>query len=281
MGGQLNEDQSFYLLDAAYERGIKFLDTAEGYPTVMRPVTHGDTERLIGKWLCLRKHQDVLINTKVFGPGNIFRGGKTTLQPREVKAAFEASLGRLGVEQLFCYMPHALDGHVSKDALVETFGELLGEGKIYHWGLSNVSYETYEAYRFEAENRLGIPGPEVVQNRFGWRIDPHGVEEAPVPLMAYGVLKYGAYSGKYQEGMPDQTSRLPWLRDNFGWDVEPMANSEDAEALLEEAEKVKMDPIHFALGYVWGKPYVHNVCLGVTKLFQLKHILEAPCLQAP
>ena len=281
MAGQLNEDASFRLLDVAYDHGIKFLDTAEGYPTVMRPVTHGNTEWLLGRWLRQRKHKDILINTKVFGPGNIFRGGKTSLAPEEVSAALDASLGRLGVEQVFCYMPHSLSGssdHV-KEAFVETMGTLMKSGKIKHWGLSNVPYETYEAYKGEAEMRQGIAGPILVQNRFSWANDPQGVDEAPVPLMAYGILRYGSFSGKYKDGLPNQHSRLPWLRDNFGWDIAPLVYSKDVEDLLAKAKTHYMDPVHFALNYVWGKSYVKNVCLGVTSPSQLKHILAAPCLE--
>lgn len=268
MGSQLNEKESLELLDHAYDTfRFRFYDTAEGYPTVMRPVTHGNTEMILGEWIAKNNPPDLLINTKIFGPGNVFRGGKTTLESKEMRAALNGSLERMHIENVTCYMLHwTPTDHDTVQEVVGAMKEFLDEKKIATFGLSNASYEAYEKYLQEAE-KIGIEGPALVQNRFSYQIDPQGVEEAPVPLMAYGVLRYGSYTGKYQNGVQDQKSRLPWLRDNFGWDITDMIQSKHVDDLM--AECGNRSPAHYAIEYVLEKPFVKNVILGFTSKYQM------------
>jgi aryl-alcohol dehydrogenase-like predicted oxidoreductase len=270
MGSQVGEAESMKILSHAYVNGIKFLDTAEGYPTIMRPITHGETETLIGDWLKIEGFQDVEINTKVFGPGEIFRGGKTTLEEKEVTQALEDSLNRLQVDKLKCYMFHWPDAKGDLEEQVGYMNRFISEGKIESWGLSNASYETYDDYMEQAK-KMGLEGPSIVQNHYSYGMDPSGVEQAPVPLMAYGVLMWGALSGKYKDGIPDNKCRLAWLRDYYGQPVNHRLDQPTVEVFLENCGN--KDPVHEAIRFVYDKPFTKNIILGVTNIDQLNHIL--------
>lgn len=272
-GGQLNEAESHKVLDAAYERGFRFLDTAEGYPTLMVPKTHGVTEKIIGSWLKDRKHDDVIINTKVFGPGRVFRGGRTFLSPVEITQALTGSEDRLG-RHVDIYMLHWVDTHpaVVKN-VVNTMGWFIDQGRIKAWALSNASYEAYEDFCVEAE-RQGVPKPIVCQNHFSYLHDPSGCQQAPVPLMAYGVLRWGAYSGKYRLGEPKENCRLRYMRENFGWDSSELYGDESVKMLLKEAKETQQSPVHLAYEYVLAQPFLKNMIIGATKEEQLDEALS-------
>jgi len=279
MGSQLSKDESFKVLDKAYEKGLRFLDTAEGYPTVMRPATHGQTEFLLGDWIRSRDLKDILINTKVFGPGDVFRGGKTTLDRDEIRLALEGSMERLGLPCIDCYMLHWISNKPDEvEDVAGTMKELMQEGKILSWGLSNTSYEGYEMY-VDASKRLNAPPPSIVQNRYSYGVDPTGVGQAPVPLMAYGVLRYGSFSGKYLDGALPKGSRLPWLRDNFGVDISHLKESPIVDEVIARAESLGISPVQVAIDYVIRKPFTKNLVLGVTTTEQLDHALSTPVVR--
>src|SRR5439155_11768865 len=98
LAGQADEETSFAILDAAFEGGIRFLDTADCYPIPIEVATGGRTETLLGRWMKERKNRDQLVvATKAYfamGPLPIHRGNSRA----HLKAACEASLRRLGTE---------------------------------------------------------------------------------------------------------------------------------------------------------------------------------------
>ena len=59
--GQADEPTSCAILDAAFEGGIRFLDTADAYPIPMLPETHGATEALLGRWMGARRNRDQIV----------------------------------------------------------------------------------------------------------------------------------------------------------------------------------------------------------------------------
>jgi len=277
-GGQQTAAESVKVLDAAYERGFRFLDTAEGYPTLMVPKNHGVTERIIGDWLKSRGHTDVIINTKVFGPGHIHRNGRTFLSPGEIRSALEGSIDRLGKEPE-CYMLHWVDPHPATiKNVVVTMGDLINKGKIKDWALSNASYESYEEHCVEAKKHE-VPSPIFCQNHFAFGHDPAGVEQAPVPLMAYGVLRYGVYSGKYRGGEPKENCRLRWLRENFAYEGHGIMTDENAKMVFKMAKEQGKTPVQVAYEYVLEQPFTKNMIIAATSEAQLDDALSVPAVR--
>ena len=156
-GRQNTEAEAHEQLDYAVANGVNFIDTAEMYPVPAAQETYGHTETIIGSWLAGRgKRDDVVIATKVLGPGSHFawcRGGPR-LTGDQILSAAEASLKRLGTDYIDLYQLHWPDrksnffgqlGYTHDpdedttpiEETLEALNTLVQAGKVRHIGLSN------------------------------------------------------------------------------------------------------------------------------------------------
>ncbi|WP_353115416.1 aldo/keto reductase [Nitratidesulfovibrio sp.] len=119
------------LIRRAVEKGVTFFDTAEVY---------GDNESLVGEALASFKGK-VVIASK-FGVYNV--DGKQTLdsKPERIRQSVEGSLKRLGVEAIDLYYQHRVDPAVPIEEVADVVGELMRQGKVKHWGLSEAGVQT-------------------------------------------------------------------------------------------------------------------------------------------
>lgn len=129
-GEALSQDEASALLRAAHDRGITFFDTAEIYG----PFT---SEIMVGKGLAPVRDQ-VVIATK-FG----FRitqekvvGQGFDSRPEHIREVCEAALSRLGTDRIDLFYQHRLDPEVPVEDVAGTVGELIREGKVLHFGMS-------------------------------------------------------------------------------------------------------------------------------------------------
>src|ERR1700757_331066 len=122
-------EQAFELMDAAWEAGITWFDTADAYGG-------GRSETYIGEWIRSRRPDGLRLTTKTFNPMD--EGEDHGLAPARVRRQIESSLGRLGVERVDLYLSHEWDPDVPVAELAGVFGELAAAGKIGAEGLSNV-----------------------------------------------------------------------------------------------------------------------------------------------
>jgi len=104
MGEQSGAPGSLRLLDAAFDAGVNFFDSAEMYPVPQRSETHGRSEELLGRWLRARRapRDQVVVATKVAGPSGQMtwiRGGPTSLDSHNITEAID---GRWLTTRHFC-----------------------------------------------------------------------------------------------------------------------------------------------------------------------------------
>ncbi|XP_044347242.1 protein tas isoform X3 [Triticum aestivum] len=107
MGEQSGPPESLRLLDAAYDAGVNFFDSAEMYPVPQRAETHGRSEELVGRWLRARRvpRDSVVLATKVAGPSGQMtwiRGGPVALDSRNITEAIDSRIS------LLAYSPMAM-----------------------------------------------------------------------------------------------------------------------------------------------------------------------------
>ena len=125
------KDESINLLRAAVEQGITLFDTAQAY---------GDNEELVGEALAPFRNE-VMIATK-FG----FKEGKTMLgmdsRPETIRAAAESSLKRLKIDCIELFYQHRPDPNVPIEEVAGTVKDLIAEGKVNHFGLSEADAAT-------------------------------------------------------------------------------------------------------------------------------------------
>jgi aryl-alcohol dehydrogenase-like predicted oxidoreductase len=134
--GESNDDESVATIQHALDIGVTFLDTADTYGL-------GHNERLVGRAIAGRR-DEVQLATKF---GNRRDGDRRWVDnsPEWIRTACDASLQRLGIEQIDLYYMHRRDPNVPVEESVGAMAELVKEGKVRHLGLSEVSAETLRA----------------------------------------------------------------------------------------------------------------------------------------
>lgn len=147
------------LVRAAYDRGVRFFDTAEVYG----PFT---SEEIVGEALSSVRN-DVVIATK-FGfdiPGlkggvaNLGRNRGVDSRPENIRKVAEASLKRLGTDRLDIFYQHRVDPEVPIEDVAGTIKDLVSEGKVLHFGLSEASPETIRRAH-------AVHSVDVIQNEY-------------------------------------------------------------------------------------------------------------------
>src|SRR5438876_9080748 len=206
LAGQAEEVTSFAILDAAWEGGIRFLDTADCYPIPVEIETAGRTESLPGRWMAERKNRgDLVLATKAyFSMGHLpVHRGNSRLHLRQ---ACEASLRRLQTDYVDLYLCHGWDDSVPIEETIDALEGLRREGKILYAGISNVRVPETAAALLAARE-LGVPGFDGLQPRYNLLY--RELEESLFPLartqglgiMVYNPLAGGLLTGKHQPGV--------------------------------------------------------------------------------
>lgn len=204
-GEQTSAEDSLRIIDKAWDQGVNFVDTADVY-------NGGRSEQIVGEAVA-RNRQDWVVASKAgFGAvdGLPNRSG---LSRKHLFNAIEASLTRMGTDYLDIYYLHREDHSVPLEETVRAIGDLLQQGKIRYWGVSN-----FRGWRIaeicNVAERLGVAKPVVSQplyNIVNRQAEPeqltaagyHGLGVVPFSPLARGVL-----SGKYAPGSePDAGSR--------------------------------------------------------------------------
>ncbi|WP_421855422.1 aldo/keto reductase [Oricola sp.] len=300
-GRQNTEAEGHEQMDYAVGQGVNFFDTAELYPTVPVSVeTIGGTETIIGTWFAKRgKRDDVILATKVLGPGGFGPVDGADLSPEKVRRSCERSLQRLQTDyidlyqlhwpnrgtyhfrQNWSYEPEKHDKQKALDDIEAVLGELgalVDEGKVRHVGLSNETvWGTAQYLRIAGERNW--PRIASVQNEYSLlhRIFDTDYAELchheDVGLLAFSPLAAGILSGKYRHGVVPRGSRMsiqPNLSGRFSEHSRPAI-----EAYLRVADKHDLDPAQMAIAFALSRPFMASVIIGATKMEQLKTDIAA------
>lgn len=270
-----NEEQAFAIMDAAWELGINFFDTADAYGG-------GRSETYIGNWLKTKDaavHDQLIMSSKVFNPvgdGPNDRG----LSRRHIFRQVEASLKRLGVNHLDMYLMHEPDPETPLEETLRALDDVIHQGMVHYIGASNMPgwlmtkalwiSDKYNLHRFEW-----------VQNSYS--LLDRGDERDILPLCADQALGYTPFSplaggwltGKYHsmdqfpEGSRMTLRPEPYVR---------FLNEETFEALAEfkaEAEARKISMGGLALAWVMSNPLVTAPIIGPRKAEHFNPVREA------
>src|SRR5580698_7026293 len=136
-GWTVDEAESFRLLDAAFDAGLNFIDTADVYSRWIPGHAGGESETILGKWFSRSGKRDgTIIATKV---GMDMGDGKQGLAPKYIEQAVEASLKRLQTDRIDLYQSHKDDDKTPLDDTLTAFDRLIKQGKVRFIGASNYS----------------------------------------------------------------------------------------------------------------------------------------------
>jgi aryl-alcohol dehydrogenase-like predicted oxidoreductase len=304
-GEQVDQADSFAILDRALERGVNFIDTAEMYPVPPTAATYSRTETIIGNWFAARPgvRRRVVLATKVAGPArgmDWVRGGAADVTPQAIEQACDASLRRLQTDVIDLYQIHWPNRNVPsfgaiyfdpKNDVPQTsvhdqllaLGKLIAAGKVRAIGLSNETPWGVTEFLRVAEAH-GLQRIATVQNGYSLsnRSVDNGLDETlyrgGVGLLAYSPLAFGVLTGKYDErGFDDSSSpgrmvRFERFRQQRWGRPASLAAARRYSALAREHG---LTPTRMALAFCYGSWRVASTIIGVTSVAQLDECLDA------
>ena len=194
-GATADKKEMTELLAQAVDMGYTLFDTAESYGTVDNP---HDNEHLVGD--ALRPYRDRVVLATKFGitmdrsvpwPWPVLADSS----PKAIRTAVEGSLQRLHTDHIDLYIQHRIDPNVEPETVAGIMAELIKEGKILHWGIS----EADETYLRRAHKVCPVAA---VQNRYSMMARWHEslfpvLEELGVGLMAFSPLANGLLTECY------------------------------------------------------------------------------------
>lgn len=302
-GEQNTESEAHEQLDYALANGVNFIDTAEMYPVPPCKETYATTERYIGSWIKARgRRDDFVLASKIAGPtsanrlDNYIRNGNNFTRA-QIFEACEASLQRLNTDYLDLYQLHWPErqanffgklgvSDISADEqftplaeIVEAMGELVKQGKIRAFGLSNETPWGLMRYLSQHENNAELPRAASVQNPYNLlnRSYEVGMSEISlrenVPLLAYSPLAFGVLTGKYRRGAKPEGSRLA-LFERFQRYTKPKA-VEAVERYAEIADDAGLSLTELSLAFVTQQKFVASNIIGATSMEQLRENLAS------
>jgi aryl-alcohol dehydrogenase-like predicted oxidoreductase len=257
--------QTISLIRTAVERDVDFFDTAQVYG----PFTN---EELVGEALEPVRDQ-VVIATK-FGFDLENGSGGRDSRPETIKRSVESSLRRLRTDTIDLLYQHRVDPEVAIEDVADTVKELIAEGKVRHFGLSEAGVQTIRRAH-------AVQPVTALQSEYSlwWREPEEAIlptlEELGIGLVAFSPLGKGFLTGKINE---DTTFESGDFRNTVPRFTEPearTANRAFVDLLTRIAERQNATPAQIALAWVLAqKPWIVPIP-GTTKLHRLEENIAA------
>jgi aryl-alcohol dehydrogenase-like predicted oxidoreductase len=268
------------LLDAFVDAGFNAIDTANSYPRWVPNSPEGASEIIIANWLKTSGKRDrVLIFTKV---GSEMSPERKGLSRRHITAEVEGSLKRLGIETIDLYQSHRDDMSTPMEETLQTYAELIREGKVRAIGASNFTAQRLKE-ALEISNRLKIPRYEVLQPKYNLydRDEFEGPVEDLCMKEQIGVIPYfglasGFLTGKYRSPADfgksaARGSRMAGYLNERGMKI--------LTALDWCASKHQVKPAAIALAWLMARPSITAPIASATTTEQLSDFSDAASIE--
>jgi aryl-alcohol dehydrogenase-like predicted oxidoreductase len=271
-GPAMDKKEGIALIRAAVERGVTFFDTAEVYG----PFTN---EELVGEALAPFRDR-VVIATKFGWAANPQDGGKWTAldsRPEHIKEAVEGSLKRLKTGVIDLYYQHRVDPNVPIEDVAGAVKELIQQGKVKHFGLSEAGAQTIRRAH-------GVQPVTALQSEYSlWWREPETeilptLEELGIGFVPFSPLGKGFLTGKITEETKFDKTDFRNIVPRFTAENRK-ANQAVVDLLGKVAEQKKATPAQIALAWILAqKPWMVPIP-GTTKLHRLEENIGAANVQ--
>lgn len=271
-GTPMEKGEAVKVLRQAFDMGYTLFDTAECYTGINTDGTISYNEELVGEALHPVRDQ-VVIATK----GGVHHAADKSLildsRPEVIRKSVEGSLRKLGTDYIDLYYQHRIDPKVAPEEVAGVMADLIREGKIRYWGISEVT----EEYLRRAH---GVCPVTAVQNRYSMMARWHEklfpvLEELHIGYVAFSPMANGFLSGCYDqntkfEAETDYRSFMPqYTKEGF----------EKSRELLEYLQKLSEEkgatPAQLSLAWMLGKKEWLIPIPGSRKLERLQENLGA------
>jgi aryl-alcohol dehydrogenase-like predicted oxidoreductase len=263
-GPATEKQEAIKLIRAAFERGVTFFDTAEAYG----PYTN---EELLGE--ALEPFRDQVVIATKFG----FKDGKPPLgmdsRPEQIRAVAEAALKRLSTDRIDLFYQHRVDPNVPMEDVAGTVKDLIAEGKVKHFGLS-------EAGADAIRKAHAVQPVTALQSEYSlWWREPEQeilptLEELGIGFVPFSPLGKGFLTGAINENTTfdkgDYRNSVPRFTEE-----NRKANQALVEVLGQIAADKNATPAQIALGWLLAQKEWIVPIPGTTKVHRLEENIGA------
>lgn len=273
-GGSVEDQKAITdIVERALQGGVNFFDNADIY-------ARGEGERTMTKALhdVGAPRHELVLSSKVFWPMSDDVNDRG-LSRKHVLESIDRSLERMDLDYLDIYFAHRYDPETPMEEIVEVFSDVVRSGRAHYWGTSEWSAaQIAEAHAFAKAHGLVAPVVEQPQysmlyrERVEQRILPV-TEPKGIGLVAWSPLAMGMLTGKYDEGVPDDSRFAE--NEGFAKRFLTEANREKVVELARVADEAGLSRAQLALAWVLRQPGVSSVITGATKIGQIEENLGA------
>ena len=263
-GPAVEKDAGIGLIRAAFERGVTFFDTAEAYGPFKN-------EELVGEALSPMRDQ-VVIATK-FGFKNGAPSEGVDSRPERIREVADASLKRLKTDRIDLFYQHRVDPNVPMEDVAGTVKDLIAQGKVRHFGLSEAGAESIRRAH-------AVQPVTALQSEYSmWWREPESeilptVEELGIGFVPFSPLGKGFLTGKIDENTIFDKTDFRNIVPRFSAEAR-RANQALVDLLGEIAARKKVSPAQIALAWLLAqKPWIAPIP-GTTKLHRLEENIGA------
>ncbi|HEY7421422.1 MAG TPA: aldo/keto reductase family protein [Gaiellaceae bacterium] len=263
-GGSLEDEAAIALVDAAFDAGINFFDTANIY-------SRGRSEEVLGRALAARPRESYVVATKLWGETP---DGDRGLSREQVLKQIDLSLGRLQLDHVDLYQCHSWDSDVPVEETLGALTEIVDAGKVRFVGVSNWSGEQIRR-AVELARERGFA--KIVSSQPVYSLLHREPEQDVIPAsrengvsqIVYSPLAQGVLSGKYRPGaeFAENTraaARAQWM-EFLGNDV-----LERVQQLAPIADRLGITTAQLALAWILHEPNVASAIVGSSRPEQLR-----------
>jgi aryl-alcohol dehydrogenase-like predicted oxidoreductase len=265
-GPAVDKQEGIALIRAAFDRGVTFFDTAEVYGPFAN-------EELVGE--ALAPHRERVVIATKFGfdvsPSGERRGLNS--KPEHIRQVAEASLKRLRTDRIDLLYQHRVDPNVPIEDVAGAVGDLIREGKVKHFGLSEAGAKTIRRAH-------AVQPVTAVQSEYSlWTRDPEAevlpaCEELGIGFVPWSPLGQGFLTGKIDSATKFDGSDFRATFPRFTEEARK-ANQGVVDLLAAIAKRKKATPAQIALAWLLAqKPWIVPIP-GTTKLHRLEENLGA------
>jgi len=271
-GDQIKKTLAAELIQRAYEEGVNFFDSADVY-------ANGESERVMGEAIKDLPREELVVSSKVYWPTMQGPNGRG-LSRKHIMESCNASLKRMDLEYLDLYFCHRYDLETPLDEVVRAMDDLVRQGKVLYWGTSEWRAGQI-AHSYAIAREWSAYPPVVEQPQYNMFVR-RKVEDELVPaakdlgfgMVTWSPLKFGLLSGKYNDGPPEEKTRLSREPE---WNEKVVTEERlvIVRQLTTLAAEIGATTAQLAIAWLLRIPEVSSVITGASRLEHLEDNLKA------